>query len=452
MLSQLLLAFVGFRTRNLAPGIAVCAAAVLLHPGAATALQPAPDLVVNSAADTSDGDCDFLGEGSGNQDCTLREAIATAGAGSITFDIPEGSPGCSGANVCTIQLGSQLSLNSQTLRIDGAANGAKITLDGGDGMAGGVRIFDVVSGALHLNGLTLVDANGGALFTAFCELTVSNCTFANNYLNGGGAAIKSENRPVNIYNSTFYGNTGTNCGAVLHGGASFAPITIWNSTFADNVATFGGGFAHAILTGRPLTLYNTLLAAAPGTFNVNCAVQSGGSITADDHNVANDFSCDSAIATNIYLEPLADNGGPTPTMLLSESDFAINAGDDAVCNAAPVNGLDQRGFLRPAGFRCDVGATELGAVAPPPPDACPETPGECTTPGKSIALIKLKNGKTKLLWKWIKGDIPSLDDLGDPTQSNDYRLCLYSNGTLVGGTDDLGYAVAAGGDCGGKDC
>src|SRR5206468_8858987 len=45
---------------------------------------------VNTTADTNDGACDPLGTGSGNQDCTLREAInaanADAGAETITFN------------------------------------------------------------------------------------------------------------------------------------------------------------------------------------------------------------------------------------------------------------------------------------------------------------------------------------------------------------------------------
>src|SRR5215470_850133 len=35
---------------------------------------------VNSTADTDDGSCDALGTGTGNQDCTLREAINAANA------------------------------------------------------------------------------------------------------------------------------------------------------------------------------------------------------------------------------------------------------------------------------------------------------------------------------------------------------------------------------------
>ena len=58
---------------------------------------PAGGFVVNSTADTNDGSCDNpLGTGSGNKDCTLREAINAANtsgsAVGISFAIPAGDP------------------------------------------------------------------------------------------------------------------------------------------------------------------------------------------------------------------------------------------------------------------------------------------------------------------------------------------------------------------------
>ena len=46
-------------------------------------------------------------------------------------------------------------------------------------------------------------------------------------------------------------------------------------------------------------------------------------------------------------------------MALGWGSAAIDAGDDAVCAADPVNNLDQRGVTRPQGPGCDVGAFEL---------------------------------------------------------------------------------------------
>ena len=61
------------------------------------------------------------------------------------------------------------------------------------------------------------------------------------------------------------------------------------------------------------------------------------------------------------LGPLQANGGPTSTMAPGTGSPAIDAGDDAVCTASPVKGVDQRGLPRPGGPHCDIGAFEVQA-------------------------------------------------------------------------------------------
>src|SRR6185436_16105420 len=60
------------------------------------------------------------------------------------------------------------------------------------------------------------------------------------------------------------------------------------------------------------------------------------------------------------LEPLRDNGGPTPTRGLLDNSPAINAVPAGQCLdwlAAPL-AADQRGFPRPSEGACDIGAFE----------------------------------------------------------------------------------------------
>ncbi|HEY0301103.1 MAG TPA: choice-of-anchor Q domain-containing protein, partial [Rhizomicrobium sp.] len=82
--------------------------------------------------------------------------------------------------------------------------------------------------------------------------------------------------------------------------------------------------------------------------------------------------------TDPQLDPagLASNSGPTQTLALctgagahagcAGASAAINAGDQMVCAAMPVDGLDQRGFVRPGGSNpnCSVGAFEADAGPP----------------------------------------------------------------------------------------
>jgi hypothetical protein len=144
----------------------------------------------------------------------------------------------------------------------------------------------------------------------------------------------------------------------------------------------------AIYSSDPLTVTNTIVANSPS--GGNCASYSTTIITDGGHNIDDDGSCGfsgTSLKTNPMLDPagLADNGGPTQTIALQASSPAINAGDESVCAAPPVNNLDQRGYARPGAgaTRCSIGAYEYNAVpagpTPTPTTAtAPETP--TTTP------------------------------------------------------------------------
>jgi hypothetical protein len=134
---------------------------------------------------------------------------------------------------------------------------------------------------------------------------------------------------------------------------------VTNTTFSGNtsaVTSDGGGIANF----GALTLKNSIIANS-GTGG-DCHNGGAGSLTADSHNLADDNTCSSATqktSVQINLQSLAGNGGPTQTMALGAGSAAIDAGNDTVCIAAPVNNLDQRGVTRPQGSHCDIGAYEL---------------------------------------------------------------------------------------------
>lgn len=64
---------------------------------------------------------------------------------------------------------------------------------------------------------------------------------------------------------------------------------------------------------------------------------------------------------------------------------------------------------------------------------CPPAPfGACRNAAKSILLLKdspSNDAKDKLSWKWIKGEATSPPELGDPTATTEYSLCLYAGST-----------------------
>jgi hypothetical protein len=106
---------------------------------------------------------------------------------------------------------------------------------------------------------------------------------------------------------------------------------------------------------------------------------------------------------------LANYGGPTPTLALctavgipdpscSGPSPAIEAGDQSVCAAAPVNDRDQRGFERPGTghTQCSIGAYEADATAAEP------CAGDCDGTGsvtvdEILALVNIALGTAQPL-------------------------------------------------------
>jgi Ca2+-binding RTX toxin-like protein len=118
-------------------------------------------------------------------------------------------------------------------------------------------------------------------------------------------------------------------------------------------------------------LRNNVFANSPSGGNCNGLIIDGGG------NLSDDGSCGFTDPTSMNNTPagldpagLQDNGGPTETIALVAGSAAMDMGLDTICAAAPVNNLDQRGFVRPVDGDddsttvCDIGAFEFGATAP----------------------------------------------------------------------------------------
>jgi CSLREA domain-containing protein len=157
-----------------------------------------------------------------------------------------------------------------------------------------------------------------------------------------------------LEDSTVTGNTGRFGGLVLNGGG-----WIRNSTI---VANTGGASGVANLTSdgaMPLTIAGSVLATPLGS-TANCYFFTP-SVTSSGYNFDSGTTCGFAATGDVsnggdpLLAPLADNGGPTKTMLpLPGSPLANRIlTTSGVCWAT-----DQRGVARPQGPACDIGAVE----------------------------------------------------------------------------------------------
>jgi len=222
-----------------------------------------------------------------------------------------------------------------------------------------------------------ISGGGGAIILYGGTVTISDSTFVGNSAINGGAIVNAEGGgTINIRNSTFAGNQGRYGGAINNGSGT---LTLTNITFSGNSASQLGG---AIYNDGAVVLANTIVANSSGAGNCsNGNLVRTATISSGGNNIDSDGTCGLGPATNPLLDPagLANNGGPTQTIALEPGSPAINAGNETVCAAPPINNLDQRGFGRPGtgATNCSIGAYEY--TLPGSRDCC-QCPTSCAVP------------------------------------------------------------------------
>lgn len=301
----------------------------------------------------------------------IRDNIATGVGGGLLYSTDEDSLACSVTLRNTLVEGNQAQ-------------------DGG-----GLRIarprVTVLDSIIRNNRATQV---GGGLMArisdGYIDMLIQRSTISGNAagVSGGGVYIASPDQRFDIkfVNSTISGNSvdnGMGGGLYLQETEGSLQIALINSTVTQNGASQGAGVqifdraeAPAYYTST-LRLTNSIIADNLGS---DCTGTAGTGITftgqrvlSFGNNLDSDGSCLSPDVRqasdipngNANLGSLADNGGPTPTHALLAGSQALDAGNDAVCAAALVNGVDQRSVQRPQGARCDIGAFE-GESSPSP--------------------------------------------------------------------------------------
>jgi hypothetical protein len=259
------------------------------------------------------------------------------------------------------------------------------------------------AGTLTVTNSTFSSNSGGGITNDGSTLTVTNSTFSgnsggpgiHNYRTGmvtnstfsgnGGGGIQNvgEVSTLTVTNSTFSGNSAGYGGGIYNNDGS--TLTVTNSTFSGNSAPTGNG-GGIYSGGGKLTVTNTIVANS--TSGGNCA----GGVTDGGYNIDDGTTCGftgtgctttsgtSFCNTNPVLDPtgLQNNGGPTQTIALctgpgapsagcAGTSPAINAGNESICSTttgtAPVDNLDQRGFVRPGSgaTNCSIGAYEANS-------------------------------------------------------------------------------------------
>jgi hypothetical protein len=338
--------------------------------------------VIQNQATTAGGDEVDLVPGA---TYTLNVCPPTPGGGELghgntplILSTPSGAPAtiqqtCANQRVLDQGTGS-LTLHNVTVT-GGNATGA------GGGIAGGGAVT-IASSTITGNGATTF---GGGVF-ATDALTVTSSTITDNASSTGGGGIFSDGT-ITVVDSTIADNPSG--GGIGSGGQ---PITITNSTITENHAVTGGGIfttgsltlVYATLANNFANAFANLDAATLNSFASVVAQPQGGGINclagttnSSGYNYEEGTTdCgfgsgpgDVAGGPNAQLGALANNGGPTQTLLPQSGSRLLDAIPVGACQTDGAAGIttDQRGVTRPQGTGCDIGAVEVQVAAPAPP-------------------------------------------------------------------------------------
>ena len=199
-------------------------------------------IVVTTMADHAVGPCTA-------DDCTLREAIATAASSGDTIIF---APGLAGT--ITLSLG-QLTIDKD-LTIQGPGAGQN-TVSGNSA----TRVFQINSGkTVSLSGLTIANGKvtgsnyGGGIYNNGGVLTLTNTTLSgNSAASSYGGGIYNNSGTVTLTNTTISGNSAGNYGGGI---GNSGTVTLTNTTISGNTVVYDGG---GIWNSGTLTVTNTTI-------------------------------------------------------------------------------------------------------------------------------------------------------------------------------------------------
>jgi hypothetical protein len=213
-----------------------------------------------------------------------------------------------------------------------------------DGAAFGAGIA-VKGGTAAIDRTTLADEQGetGAVYVyAGARATITNSTvYGSGQANSRGGGVNNDAGTLTLVNDTLAGNLRGSLETNV-GGTTSVKDTIIGDGFSD-------GDTDCVASG--------LSAADSRTTAKAITTDQGG-------NLDEDGSCGLTVDGGDHpdgaaqLAPLADNGGPVPTMALLHDSDALDTGAD--CAA-----VDERDMVRPQGAGCDIGAFEAVRNDPP---------------------------------------------------------------------------------------
>lgn len=252
-----------------------------------------------------------------------------------------------GGGVCSVGTTlTRLALFDSTVTRNSATSGGGV-FSGGIGAKADIR-------RTRIGENVATSAGGGVCNTGMMTLEAS--TIDQNRARSGGG-IDHFGASLSLTNVTISANVATDNGGGLHNRSN---SVLANVTFWANTASGPEAGSSIFNDEAELSIRNSIVARSD--MQANC-FNSGGIIHSLGHNLENADTCGldatgDMVDTDPLLGPLQDNGGSTPTHALLLGSPAIDKGDESSCP-----GTDQRGYPRPQGLACDIGAYEVGAMA-----------------------------------------------------------------------------------------
>jgi hypothetical protein len=269
-------------------------------------------------------------------DCIITGNTATAQGGGIYTN-----------NTLTM-VGGQVTYNTSSNR------GGGIFINGG----GTIETSTIDHNKAGVNG-------GGVRTNSSLYLSQSIIAYNTATSNGGAMRIFGNYSVLTAVNDTIYKNTaGGNGGGISI--VSYQPQHLTNDTIVSNTSKGGAGGG-----GIYTNLYAYVTGYTAESYLINCIVAKNVDTTGTAPNINSyiaAYNCDidnntgivyaAASGGNITVDPdlnkLANNGGPTETLMPKVLSPVINAGTNV---GAP--NVDERGVARPQGGLWDIGAVEV---------------------------------------------------------------------------------------------
>jgi predicted outer membrane repeat protein len=213
--------------------------------------------------------------GSGNSNCSLRDAMAAAAATATSTQTATITFAQTAATTITLSNGT-LNIPSYTV-IQGATSGAGLTLTNLISVSGGgsTTVFTEAAGVIQaaINNLTITKGSsglGGGIYM-LGSLAVNNSTFSFNQASTSGGAISNNGGNLSIFGSTFANNVAQNSAGYGGGIDNFSSgtITVSNSTFFGNQGGNGGAiYSHGTATITDSTISGNIASYGGGVYNL----------------------------------------------------------------------------------------------------------------------------------------------------------------------------------------